>query len=200
MHRNLAAYSTYLLAAVSATARLASAEVIEFGNGQKEQWENAVGEYTTITFTEFPNNTLIVDQYASLGIHFTNGGVVTSPNWDAFPEDGAGIVHPYAGSPMLLTFDEPMTHIAIDFPGFAQFELYSDGELIHISDEFGGAGAGNFAGLSSTEPFDQVYIEDWLLEAWVSLDNLHFGPSIPAPGALALFPLTLIGSTRRRTI
>ena len=73
------------------------------GNGQalggfveeftdKDDWIVAVGDFTTIGFTGFPGGTFITDQYADLGILFTDGNDSISP-FDpiTYPEDGWGL-------------------------------------------------------------------------------------------------------------
>jgi hypothetical protein len=147
MISRLTRYASVCFVALTTLALRAGGEVIEFGDGQKEEWEAAVGEFTTIPFTEFPDNTIITDQYSHLGIHFVNGGVIVEPLWEAFPEDGAGFKGPPV-SPVILAFDEPMTHIAIDFPEQVEFQLFSEGSLVYTSSVFGFSGlAGQFAGL-----------------------------------------------------
>ena len=49
----------------------ASGDVLEFTD--KDEWIEAVGEFTTIDFTGYPKDTFIADQYAYLGILFTDG-------------------------------------------------------------------------------------------------------------------------------
>jgi MYXO-CTERM domain-containing protein len=169
----------------------AAAEVIEFED--RDEWEAVVGAFTTIDFTGFPEWTIITDQYADLGILFTDG----NDRIRHFPDfvDGAGLG---GGSfdDIEVSFDIPQYWIAIDFVGLAQFELFRDGELIYTSYVFDD-NPSTFAGLFSTEPFDAAIIED-PSDATVAVDNLHFGPPIPAPGALSLLALGFIESTRRR--
>jgi hypothetical protein len=61
---------------------------------------------------------------------------------------------------------------------------------------FGVGGVGNFGGLVSTEPFDRAVI--WDYGDNVAIDDLHFGPPIPAPSAAALIGGALLGARRRR--
>jgi hypothetical protein len=200
MKSRLIKHAAFSLVGVIVTGTCANAEVIEFEDGQNEEWESAVGDFTTIPFTEYPFGTIITDQYSNLGAHFVNGGVIVEPDWDAFPEDGAGLTGP-PFSPIWLSFDQPMTHIAVDFPDEIVFYLFSDGELIYTSDEFGLPGsAGHFAGLHSADAFDEVWL--WTEEEFSPyIDNLHFGPPIPAPGALALLAFGVLSarSGRRRS-
>ena len=88
--------------------------------------------------------------------------------------------------------------IAVDYPGGMQFELYREGELIYTSSEFGSVGAGLFAGLVSSEPFDEVLLNDWDPWLQVFIDDLHFGPPIPAPSVLAVLAAGLLAPRRSR--
>jgi MYXO-CTERM domain-containing protein len=169
-------------------------EVIEFE--EKADWIDSVGEFTTIGFNDLPDGTWVFEQYAHLGAHFVDGAdIVLCCSEVVFPEDGAGLD---GNSEIRVTFDMPLWYVAIDYPGTAQFELFDGGELIYTSSPFYGDDlSGNFAGLLSTEMFDEVRITD-PVGSEVVLDDLHFGPPIPAPGALSLLALGFIGSTRRR--
>jgi hypothetical protein len=62
----------------------------------------------------------------------------------------------------------------------------------------GGGGTGFFSGVISTIPFDTVVIKD-PFGANTLIDDLYFGPPIPAPGALAILGLAgLMCSQKRR--
>lgn len=142
----------------------------------RTEWEAAVGAFTTIGFTGFPDGTFITDQYAELGVLFLDGddntfhsGIFLNDDWGL---DGNASIH--------LLFDEPMAYIGVDFPGTMQMQLYNAGQLILTSSEFGGSGTGFFAGVLSSQLFDEVVINDWA-GTEVSIDDLHFGPPIPAP-------------------
>jgi len=76
------------------------------------------------------------------------------------------------------------------------FRLYNQGQLIYTSGIFGGGGVGWFGGLISTQPFDAAVIIDPL--GYVFIDDLHFGPPIPGPGALALLGAAALFAQRRR--
>ena len=97
-----------------------------------------------------------------------------------------------------IEFDAPMTTIAMDFPGTLRIQLFSNDQLIYTSPLLGSGGTGFFRGLISTEAFDKVHIDDPL--SGLFIDNLYFGPPIPAPPALALIAAAaLLGQTRRRS-
>jgi hypothetical protein len=155
----------------------------------RAEWEAAVGKLTTIDFTGFDEGTFITDQYADLGIIFSDGNDSIYAS-SAFVNDGWGLD---GNGDIVLAFDQPQAWIGFDYPGFLEVELYSDGELFFESDSFGG-GVGNFLGLLSTEPFDAAVLIDFIGEA--AIDDLHFG--VPAPGSICLLSLAAIHRTRRR--
>jgi hypothetical protein len=171
---------------------VASAEVTEFT--EKAEWEAAAGEFTTIDFTGFPNGTFLTNQFEDLGVLFTDGADVIRYSPVAFPNDDWGL----DGNEFIqLEFSQPMTSIAMDFPGAIVFRLFSEGTQIYESSMFGGVGTGLFGGLVSTEAFDGVIVID-PADDDVNADDLHFGPPIPAPGALALAGVVLFPARRRR--
>jgi hypothetical protein len=172
---------------------LARAEVIVFPE-DKEGWEAAVGEFTTIDFTGFPEFTWITDQYAHLGAHFVDGADLIQESDLLYLEDGWGID---GNTEVRIEFDEPISYIGFDFPGIMYVFLYSNDEVIYTT-PFGGGGPGHFGGLISDEPFDAVRFWDGP-GGNVNIDDIHFGPPIPAPGALMLLSLgTLLAARRRR--
>jgi hypothetical protein len=75
-------------------------------------------------------------------------------------------------------------------------ELYANGEMF-FEESFPGIGVGFFAGVVSTEPFDSVVLRDWA-DDLAFIDNLHFGPPIPAPGALGVLAVAAIILPGRR--
>jgi hypothetical protein len=171
----------------------ARADVIEFTD--RDEWIAAAGRFTTIDFTGFPEGTDITDQYSDLGVTFTGGLEHIALNDNTFPNDGAGLRSSFAD--IQAEFATPQFWIAVDFPGILQFELYSGGLLIYTSSAFGVGGPGNFGGLVSTEPFDRANILD-PTGGTIAIDDLHFGPPIPGPPALALLGLAGFYLRRRR--
>ena len=166
-----------------------SAGVMEFTD--KDEWIAAVGAFTTIGFTEFPSGTFVTDQYADLGILFTDGNdIIVCCGKETFPEDGAGLD---GNGDIAVAFDTPQLWIGADFPGFLDIELYFQGKLFHTG-VFGFGGVGNFGGMLSTQPFDAAVLIDPLGEA--EIDDLHFG--VPAPGTLPLLALGALWTRRRR--
>ena len=183
---------------------IAAAMLAWVGNGQvsggfveeftnKDEWIAAVGRFTTIGFTGFPDGTFITDQYADLGVLFTDGfDNIACCSKNTFPNDGAGLD---GHSAIHLSFDSPQAWIAVHFPGAVKFELFSGGDLIYTSSNFGGGGTGFFAGLLSSDLFDAVVLSDPFVGD-VFIDDLHFG--VPAPPALAVLALASLFSPRSR--
>ncbi len=161
-----------------------AAGVVEFDD--KQAWFGAVGSVTTIDFTGFPGGTYVTDQYADLGVLFTDGFDVISCCGTTWPNDGAGLL---GGSSVSLSFTTPQSWIALDYRG-AMISLFSAGELLHV-----GQFPGSFAGLISSQTFDAVLIEG-PPDGNVTFDDLYFG--VPAPGAAWLLAALLLAPTRRR--
>jgi hypothetical protein len=187
--------SSIVLAACVSTVctSMLRADIAEYRD--KGEWEAAAGSWSTADFTGFPDDTPIDEQYAYLGVHFVDGYdfVVLDPEHTTFLNDGAGL----DGNEVVdLVFDAPMHSIAADFPGGLMFDLFYEGEFFYRSSYFGGSGVGKFGGLVSTEPFDRALISDY--DDNVAMDDLHFGPPIPAPPAIALLSAVLLTVRRRR--
>jgi len=188
----LLAAAAGLLAAIGST-RFCAADVVVFDD--KLAWEAAVGgDFTTITFTEFPPNTIITDQYAEQGFVVTPNAVTFGPT-AGFPQDmyGLGTVLEY----FILDFDRELNWIAVDHPGGLNIDLYLDEVLVGYSGYSGGGGVGFFTGVVSDLSFNRVRISD--LDAF-AIDDLHFGPMIPAPAAwVVLAAMSAMGARRRRS-
>ena len=181
--------SIFMTLIVSAQSGFADVNV--FTNST--QWQSAVGDYSTIDFTGFSNNTVITDQYEDMGILFTDGLDFIYHNNNIFLNDGIGL---RGGIPHSITIDftVPIQWIAMDFPGRLWVELYFKGRLTYNAGPFGSSGPGHFAGFQSTQPFDKVRLFN-AAASEANIDDLHFGPPIPAPGVLAL---AATGARRRR--
>ena len=182
--------------------QIAAAMLAWVGNGQvsagfveeftnKDEWIAAVGQFTTIDFTGFPDGIFITDQYADLGILFTDGNDSIFLNDGAFPNDGAGLD---GNGNISVVFDTPQAWIGVDFPGFLTIELFSGGRLFYTSSIAGGGGAGFFLGLVSSELFDAAVLTDPADEA--AIDDLQFG--VPTPSALWLLAVAALLPRRRR--
>ncbi|MCI0629938.1 MAG: hypothetical protein L0Y44_04710 [Phycisphaerales bacterium] len=149
----------------------------------------------TITFLEYPQGTLLSDQYANLGVTFPDGNDFIL-NSSAYVIDGAGATSLFG--PITLEFDQPRTSIGVHFPGLLVIELYADDSLIYVSNAFGGAGVGFFGGLISTQHFDRALLID--PSGGVSIDTVHFGLPVPAPAGVAFVSIAglLLRRSRRR--
>jgi MYXO-CTERM domain-containing protein len=91
-----------------------------------------------------------------------------------------------------------MSYIAADFPGTIIIDLIQGDELFFRTSPLGWSGPGQFGGVVSDVSFDEVRI--WYFDNQVNIDNIHFGPPIPAPGAIVgVAALALLGRRRRRT-
>ncbi len=125
--------------ALSVTALVASLSlgsayggVVEFHD--RDAWIAAVGEFTTIGFTEVPSGTFLFDQFARLGVVFTDGNdLALCCDKQTFPNDGAGVD---GNGNIRLAFSEPQAWIAADFPGALRIDIFRDGLLIHSSSQF----------------------------------------------------------------
>ena len=187
MNIRLKLFPSIALIGCAAFSIPASAGFVDFTD--KDEWIAAVGDFTTIDFTGFPLGTFITDQYADLGIIFTDGNDSIHQTCsfvnDCWGLDGNGDIS--------VTFDTPQLWIGTDFPGFLAIELYSNGNLIHTG-FFGFGGVGNFGGILSSVPFDAAVLIDVGDEA--AIDDLHFG--VPTPGSLTILVLGCLFQRRRR--
>lgn len=162
----------------------------------KQAWTSAAGSYTTITFTGYPANTIITTQYQPLGVMFLDGTDRISASSGLYPNDGFGLNGAFDES--TLVFSTPIHSIAVDHPGSVQIDLYFQGSMFYSSIVFYSQGIGGFAGLVSDQPFDKAFISD--PNSGLFIDDLHFGPPVPAPPAalVMLTGATLLGRSRRR--
>lgn len=154
---------TVLLAAVvSGISRPAGAAPITFFD--RATYLMAAGSQTEIDFDEFPPLTIITDQYAGLGVTFTDGndalgvGVGNSPTDD----DNGGLMGALAVGPdMGITFilSEPRPSVGVSFGptyGFlgSQVMFFSGGATVYTFD-----GQSAFVGIVSDDlPIDRVVI------------------------------------------
>jgi hypothetical protein len=172
----------------------ATAGIVEFHD--KVDWIAAAGSFTTIGFNEYPAGTFITDQWADLGVVFTDGSDTTvGVDPITYPEDGWGLD---GNGNIVLEFAEPMSWIASDFPGFLRFHLYADGQIFYSSGLFGVGGVGNFGGLVSDQSFDMAVLMDITVGFEAEIDSLHFGRPVPGPGAIGILAVAALRSRRRR--
>ena len=189
--------TTFAFCAAIFACESARGAVVEYRDADRDQWFTDVGGVSNISIVDFaglPDDTLITDQWAHLGIHFSGQVESSGVSFFFFPNDGWGC----RGEPDInVTFDAPIQWIAADFPGTAVFDLLFDGQLIHTSQSFGEPGVGHFGGLISDQLFDQVRI--YRLDTDLTfLDDLHFGPPIPTPASLTALALAMLLKGRRR--
>jgi len=169
---------------------LASGDVLV--TQDRDEWEAAVGDdYTTIRFNELPPNTLVTDQYKHLGVVFVD--VEFTRQSLAFENDGFGMS---GVTSIHMEFTQPMSWIGVEHPGDVQYFLYSDGELVFEGPWMIGFGT-DFGGIVFPETFDEVIIAD-PFDNIVAIDDLMFGPAIPAPGGLALLVAAGLAGGRGR--
>jgi len=123
-------------------------------------------------------------------------------NATLFPNDGWGLTGGVTlGSAHLhMDFSTPQYWIAIEHTGIVFFELYSSDQLIYTSPDHQGSAYTTpqpFFGLFSTAPFDTVVVVRPDANN-VNIDNLYWGPGIPAPGALGLVGVAALTLRKRR--
>jgi len=171
-----------------------------------DTWEADAGEYTSILFSEpdvYSFGLTIVDQYEDEGVIFAG--------WDALCDsltcspyfqqgDGAGL---QGGELIDMRFTQPMQTFGAHFALLMDFTLYYEGEIV-FSSTFGDANDFSvFGGVVSDQPFDRVVLKNPQFQpplVQTLVDNVYFGPPIPAPGVLVVFAIGLgmSGAPRRR--
>ncbi len=137
----------------------------------KSEWVAAVGAFATIHFSEVPKFTFLTDEYADLGVLFTDGndqidfgGAYVNDGWGL---DGNGDIN--------VTFDTPKRWIATDHPGPIKYQLFRGGRLIYDGILHITSGYGLFVGIVGTEPFDAARIGTGYGKD-KAIDDLHFQP------------------------
>jgi hypothetical protein len=149
----------------------------------KSAYLAAAGPQSEITFGEFPVGTIVTNQYAPLGVIFTDGDDHIGANSTAFA-DGVGLpADTNVNGLVTLSFSSPQNAVAADFPGQLNISLYSGTTLVGTSATFGGSGVGFFGGVQSSVPFNKVVLED-LFDHLVAIDNLYIPNSVPEPASL----------------
>jgi hypothetical protein len=188
-----AIYSIIVALGIASTV---SASVIEITD--RDEWEAAVGEFTTIDFVMAPSGTPITDQYRHLGVNFS-GHTFSHESSGLYPNDQWGL-RGHLGA--WVQFDTPQSWLAVEFPGLIRIDLYYQGELIYASDIFWIEITGRFAGVVSDRHFDMAYLHrkdapgNIMNNAYI--DDLHFGTFIPAPSALGMLVLAGVITRKRR--
>jgi hypothetical protein len=158
-----------------------------------------------ITFSEFPINTVISNQYAPQGVTFAAGtwNLPKISNDGAMP--GSPILRPDGGPSTFagdfwMNFVSPVAWVSFqsgywDGIGTAVIDVYSPGNVLLGSFTNTITGPENmlFSGLGS---IGSVYFNSVADGAGGDIDNLDF--KVPEPGTLALLGLGLLGLIARR--
>jgi MYXO-CTERM domain-containing protein len=178
------------LSAVAVSAAQASVVVYD----DMADWSNAVGNHTTIDFVGGELGTPVLDDYAHLGVTFSEN--TTYAQLSAFT-DLAGMRAPGGST---ASFDSPQQWIGLDHVGHLLVDFYSGGELIWSSGVMVPPSGENlaFAGFILSESFDSVYLYRLGVDFVAVIDNIYF--AVPAPGAFGLLLLAGIARTRRRRV
>ena len=153
----------------------------------------------TITFTEFgiPDNTVVTNQYSSLGVIFSSG---------MYQASGAVLNSGTAGvtSPFSIYFTSPQTSVAVDLvtnSGTSSFSALLGGAPV---DSFSAStGAQAYYGFTG-ESFDQIQITPGGLNNIGVVVRVQLGSEpVPEPSTLALLGSGLLGllalTRKRRT-
>jgi hypothetical protein len=160
----------WLIASLLTAVSVARAEVAEFTDANA--WAEAVGSFNTIDFTGFPDSTLISNQFAELGVLFTDANEFTVCCSEVqFPNDGEGLD---VNNNLHLSFLTPQSAIAADFHPVLRIQLFCGGSLVYTSSEFVDSIHGTFAGVVTDEFFDSAMM------VTSAIDDLHFGGPIDA--------------------
>lgn len=164
----------------------------------KPDWQSAAGSYTFIGFTGFATNTFITNQYADQGVVFTDGNdhIRNSPGYlDGSALISTEFISPYGGR-IHLAFDGARSSMALEYRGSILVELYMHGRLLDTTVMYSAAFT-PFVGLTSTASFDSAIVYDGDDEV-VVVDNLYFGPTVPAPGSIVLLWVAAFTARHRR--
>jgi hypothetical protein len=178
--------------------RSASAAFTVYTN--KQAWEAAAGATSSIYFTGYPQFTIITNQYAGMGITFPDGDDFIRLN-DAFSSDGAGLVgasdSPLPQFGVHMSFDAPRNAMAFEYAGgYIQLQFLQNGQIVHSTSYYNSSFV-PFLGFVTDSSFDTVVAWDQF-DGIMSIDNLHFGGAVPAPGAIGLAMLAGLTPRRRR--
>jgi hypothetical protein len=162
---------------------------ITYYKNNEAQWIADVGEFTSVGFDDLGRVAVVVtEQYADLGIHFTEGDEVAAPAEGT--EDGWRLRdNPGLTNYIIFEFDEPQFWLGVDHGGGMACELYLDDVLIDEPHQFSFSGGFKFAGVVSDVGFNKVRLYD-PVDGSVNVDNIHFG----APPSCLLADLNCDGA------
>ena len=190
------ALSLFALASMQA----ARAGIINFTDSAT--YDAATGVQTTISFDALPAGTTVTDQFADLGVIFTDGNDIWNIPSSIFYLSGRGTDD---FGDIALSFSSFHNSIGVNFPGALTIDLYNDAVFLGSSNDFGGAGTGFFGGITTDVAFNRAILRDWNDEA-VYIENFRFdtveASSVPEPttALLAGLALALIGYRHRREL
>jgi len=171
-----------------------------------DPWQNEAGPFTTIQFLgagELVEGTVVTDQFIDEGVIFAGWDEACQYCGKFFPgfsQDPWGI---NAGENADIRFTQPMTTFAAHFPGAMDFTVYNGDDIVFTTQFSDFMDNSNFGGFVSDQPFDRVVLHNPNFVPnviWTYVDNIYFGPPIPAPGVLVVFAvgLGMSGAPRRR--
>lgn len=151
---------------------------------------------------------LVGEQYASLGLHFTNAEILTSPSYDAAnypPRSGLNVAYD-SGSPITIHFDTPTGMVGAyvtTYAGPLTIEAYNGTTLIgsvstpFIENTTGiGPGPNYFLSVSASGITDVRFFTQ--STNTFTMDDLTFSASaVPGPAAALAFGVGLIRRRKR---
>jgi hypothetical protein len=160
---------------------------------------------TTITFSEFPlaTDTVLTNQYSSLGVTFT--GLFANNNYGSsgFPNIGGNVAATFLssdgiGSPFVIQFSQSQSQAAFSFvtnPGTSTFEALSNGVLVDsFTSTTNTSSTNNFYGFTGVA-FDAIRVTPGGFSSQALVDNIQFNAadqSVPEPFTIIG---TLVGGT-----
>jgi hypothetical protein len=187
--------STLLACALTALAGASQAGVIAFTD--RNAFLQAAGAVHAITFADLTDETVLGNQYLSLGIQFGDGTPDTVLANGSFL-DGKGY---FDNGDSLISFSAPIYHFAVDFPGAQEMRLsYVDGSEETL--QFGDSGLDLFGGVVSAGlGITRISLRDFV-DSLGFVDTIYLKAVppqlVPLPSTAALAGLGLLALTGKR--
>ena len=181
-----------------------SADVIHYGQADRDAWFSELPTAQAITFQEHPQEfpTVTLDRKfyeESHGVVFsdlTGAGVLQVEQGSGWQLDGVGLSVAGPLGSLILSFSEPMTAFAGAFNGvLIGYEIYSKGLMIESGEWQLFQWENNFRGFISDTPFDQVRLTGH--SSTLLADDFYFA-AVPAPAAWVLVVAGGLSGMRRR--